>query len=153
MRSSLEEFIDGRDAVGRAVVERVATRVTARCRGRADQFDPALFDRVAHLVQERVATLGEVPAMVSFFFLDDVPFDDAAFDKTIANDAVGPSSCCRSAIDAFATVEWNADDVARGDAAAGGVTRLGAAKESGADSLRRSRARRSGRRSLSRWNC
>jgi len=37
-----------------------------------DQFDPELFNQVAHLVQERVATLGEIPAMVSFFFLDEV---------------------------------------------------------------------------------
>jgi glutamyl-tRNA synthetase len=73
-----------------------------------DQFDPELFNRVAHLVQERVATLGEVPAMVSFFFLDEVPFDDAAFDKTIANDDVA-KQVLRLAIDAFATVEWNGD--------------------------------------------
>jgi glutamyl-tRNA synthetase len=75
-----------------------------------EQFDPALFDRVAHLVQERVATLGEIPAMVSFFFLDDVPFDDAAFDKTIANDDVG-KTLLALAVDAFGTVEWNADSL------------------------------------------
>jgi len=73
-----------------------------------DQFDPSLFARVAHLVQERVATLGEIPSMVSFFFLDAVPFDDATFDKTIARDEVA-QSVLRSALDAFATVEWNAD--------------------------------------------
>jgi glutamyl-tRNA synthetase len=71
-----------------------------------DQYDPELFDRVAHLVQERVATLGEIPAMVSFFFLDDVPFDDAAFDKTIASDEVG-KALLALALDAFATVEWS----------------------------------------------
>jgi glutamyl-tRNA synthetase len=74
----------------------------------SDQFDPDLFNRVAHLVQERVATLGEVPAMVSFFFLDEVPFNDAAFDKTIANDEVA-QQVLRLAIDVFATLEWNAD--------------------------------------------
>jgi glutamyl-tRNA synthetase len=73
-----------------------------------DQFDPDLFNRVAHLVQERVATLGEVPAMVSFFFLDEVPFDDVAFDKTIADDDIG-KAVLASAIVAFATIEWNAD--------------------------------------------
>jgi glutamyl-tRNA synthetase len=72
-----------------------------------EQFDPELFGHVAHLVQERVATLGEIPAMVSFFFLDDVPFDDAAFDKTIANDAAGKTLLAMT-IDAFATVEWSA---------------------------------------------
>jgi glutamyl-tRNA synthetase len=72
-----------------------------------EQFDPALFHHVAHLVQERVATLGEVPAMVSFFFLDEVPFDDAAFAKTIANDETG-KRVLALALDDFATVEWNA---------------------------------------------
>lgn len=72
------------------------------------QFNPELFNRVAHLVQERVATLGEIPAMVSFFFLDEVPFDDAAFDKTIANDDVG-KAVLTLALEAFANVDWNAD--------------------------------------------
>ena len=72
-----------------------------------EQFDPALFNRVAHLVQERVATLGEIPAMVSFFFLDEVPFDDEAFAKTIANDDTG-KRVLALALDAFATVDWNA---------------------------------------------
>jgi glutamyl-tRNA synthetase len=71
-----------------------------------EQFDPEMYDKVAHLVQERVATLGEIPAMVSFFFLDDVPYDDAAFDKTIANDAAG-QQLLRLAVDAFTTLEWN----------------------------------------------
>jgi len=72
-----------------------------------EQFDPALFHHVAHFVKERVATLGEVPAMVSFFFLDEVPFDDAAFAKTIANDETG-KRVLALALDDFATVEWNA---------------------------------------------
>ena len=46
--------------------------------------------------------------MVSFFFLDDVPYDEAAFAKTIANDAAG-QQLLRLAIDAFATVAWNAE--------------------------------------------
>jgi glutamyl-tRNA synthetase len=54
-----------------------------------------------------VATLGEIPAMVSFFFLEDVPFDDAVFAKTIANDDAG-KQLLQLAIDAFATVEWSA---------------------------------------------
>lgn len=71
------------------------------------QFDAELFHRVAHLVQERVATLGEIPAMVSFFFLDEVPYDDAAFEKTITNDEVG-RQVLGLAVDAFASLEWNA---------------------------------------------
>jgi glutamyl-tRNA synthetase len=73
-----------------------------------EQFAPALFAKVAHLIQERVATLGEIAPMVSFFFLDDVPFDDAAFEKTIATDDVG-KQVLTLAIDAFASVEWSAD--------------------------------------------
>jgi glutamyl-tRNA synthetase len=72
------------------------------------QFDAALFSHVAHLVQERVATLGEIPAMVSFFFLDEVPFDDAVFSKTIAGDEVAKQMLVL-AIEAFAAVDWNAD--------------------------------------------
>jgi glutamyl-tRNA synthetase len=73
-----------------------------------EQYDPELFNHVAHLVQERVATLGEIPAMVSFFFLGEVPFDDVAFNKTIANDEAG-RRVLELALDAFATVEWHAD--------------------------------------------
>ena len=72
-----------------------------------EQFDAELFHRVAHLVQERVATLGEIPAMVSFFFLDEVPYDDAAFAKTITNDDVG-RQVLGLAFDVFDAVEWNA---------------------------------------------
>lgn len=71
------------------------------------QFDPALFRQVAHLVQERVGTLGEIAAMVSFFFLDDVPYDEAAFDKTIRHDEVA-KALLASAIETFGSVEWTA---------------------------------------------
>jgi glutamyl-tRNA synthetase len=72
------------------------------------QFDEALFYKVAHLVQERVATLGEVPSMVQFFFVEDVVFDDAAFDKTVRNDPAAPE-LLRSAIRSYEVVEWRAD--------------------------------------------
>jgi glutamyl-tRNA synthetase len=45
--------------------------------------------------------------MVSFFFLDEVPFDDDAFAKTIANDDTG-QRVLAMALDAFSSVEWNA---------------------------------------------
>ena len=73
-----------------------------------EQFDEALFGRVAHLVQERVATLGEVPSMVQFFFTDDVVVDEAAFDKSIRNDPAAPE-LLRSAMRTFAVIEWRAD--------------------------------------------
>jgi glutamyl-tRNA synthetase len=58
---------------------------------REDQFSAALYARVASIVQERVATLGEIPAMVEFFFLDEARVDEASFDKSIANDPLGPT--------------------------------------------------------------
>jgi glutamyl-tRNA synthetase len=53
------------------------------------QFSAALYAQVAPLVQERVATLGEIPAMVEFFFVENLRYDEAAFAKVIANDPVG----------------------------------------------------------------
>ena len=50
------------------------------------QFSAALYAKVAPLVQERVATLGEIPDMVEFFFVDDLRYDEAAFAKVITND-------------------------------------------------------------------
>lgn len=49
-----------------------------------DRFDEGVFAAIAPLVQERVATLGEVCQMVDFLFLADAPLDPAAFDKAIA---------------------------------------------------------------------
>ncbi len=73
----------------------------------AQQFDPALFARVATLVQERVATLGEVPAMVAFFFLDDVVMDEPAFDKVIRHEPLG-QVLLAAAVERFAEVTWDA---------------------------------------------
>jgi len=53
-------------------------------------FDAALYARVAPLVQERVATLGDIPAMIEFFFLDEPRIDEVSFAKVIANDLAGP---------------------------------------------------------------
>jgi len=49
----------------------------------SERFDEHTFRSIAPLVQERVATLGEVTAMVDFLFLADPPTDPAAFDKAI----------------------------------------------------------------------
>ena len=72
-----------------------------------EQFDAELFARVAPLVQERVATLGEVPSMVDFFFLDAPRMDDAAFDKSIGGDPLGRTLLV-AAIERFATAPWDA---------------------------------------------
>lgn len=71
-----------------------------------ERFDAELFARVAPLVQERIATLGEVPAMVAFFFVDDVHMDDAAFDKVVRSDPPG-QALLAAAIERFAEVDWH----------------------------------------------
>ena len=71
------------------------------------QFDADLFARVAPLVHERVATLGEVPAMVAFFFLDEPERDEAAFAKVIGDDPLG-HAMLRAARDRYGDVEWDA---------------------------------------------
>jgi len=49
-------------------------------------FDPEVFARMAPLVQERVATLGEVPRMVDFLFLARPAVDEDAWAKAVAGD-------------------------------------------------------------------
>lgn len=49
-------------------------------------FDPDAFAKMAPLVQERVAILSEVPAMVDFLFLDAPAIDEASWSKAISED-------------------------------------------------------------------
>jgi glutamyl-tRNA synthetase len=72
-------------------------------------FDEATFRAIAPLVQERVATLGEVPAMVDFLFLDEPAVDEPSFDKAIVDDELGPVILAR-AIAAYRALErWDRD--------------------------------------------
>ena len=52
----------------------------------ASNFDPEVFAALAPVVQERVAVLGEVPAMVDFMFLDRPEIDAEAWAKAVASD-------------------------------------------------------------------
>ncbi len=54
-----------------------------------DHYDADLFSRLVPLIQERVARLDEVPAMVDFFFLDAPAHDEAAFDQAVRRDPLG----------------------------------------------------------------
>ncbi len=73
---------------------------------REDQFDAELYARVAPLIQERVATFGEIAPMVEFFFLDEPRIDETAFAKVITNDANG-RGLLEGAIERFEKVgEW-----------------------------------------------
>jgi len=76
----------------------------------AECFDPDVFARMAPVVQERVATLSEVPALVDFFFLEDPPMDPDSWQKAIARDDVAPS-ILRAALEAYATCAWTRDEL------------------------------------------
>jgi glutamyl-tRNA synthetase len=65
-----------------------------------EAFDPAVFARLASLVQERVAVLGEVPAMVDFLFLDEPPTDPDDWAKVVAGDE-GAEAILVGAIEAY----------------------------------------------------
>jgi glutamyl-tRNA synthetase len=56
---------------------------------REDQFNLGIYLKVAPLVQERVATFAEIPAMIDFFFLDEPVMDEASVAKVITNDPQG----------------------------------------------------------------
>jgi glutamyl-tRNA synthetase len=66
----------------------------------ASSFDEAVFVAMAPLVQERVAVLGEVPAMVDFLFVDPPVMDDESWAKGVANDELAVS-ILSAAIDAY----------------------------------------------------
>ena len=73
-----------------------------------ERFDGAVFSRLAPLVQERVATLSEAPAMVDFVFLPDPVVDEASWEKAIGRDPDAPALLAAAA-DAFERCEWRAE--------------------------------------------
>lgn len=73
----------------------------------SDEFDADLFARVAPLVHERVATLGEVPAMVGFFFVTTLSYNETDFDKSIGNDPLG-QALLAVALERLTDTPWEA---------------------------------------------
>jgi glutamyl-tRNA synthetase len=71
-----------------------------------ERFDEDVFRRMAPLVQERVAVLGEVPAMVDFLFLEAPVIDEDAW-KTVAADDGAPA-ILDGAIEAYGRATWGA---------------------------------------------
>jgi len=61
-----------------------------------ENYDAAVFEQMAPLVQERVTVLSEVPTMVDFLFLDEPPIDDAAWDKAIGRNESAPAMLASS---------------------------------------------------------
>lgn len=82
----------------------------------ADRLDEGAFRRMAPLVQERVVTLGEVPAMVDFLFLAEPEIDEASWAKATKGDA---AAVLDAAIEAYATAPWEAEPLKDALAAAG----------------------------------
>jgi glutamyl-tRNA synthetase len=78
----------------------------------AARFDPEVFARMAPVVQERVFTLSEVPAMVDFLFLEDPPIDPDSWQKAIGRDEIAPL-ILQGALDAYATCAWSRDELHR----------------------------------------
>jgi glutamyl-tRNA synthetase len=90
-----------------------------------DRFDPGVFERMAPLVQERVAMLDEVPAMVDFLFLDQPVLDADSWAKAVEGDDQAPA-ILRDAIAAYSDLafNWNRDTIrAETEAIAEGVGR------------------------------
>ncbi len=57
----------------------------------ADRFDPATFEAVAAVTQERVTVLGDIPELVDFLFLEGAPEDEDSWRKAVAGDELAPS--------------------------------------------------------------
>lgn len=73
-------------------------------------FDEDAFAAMAPVVQERVAVLGEVPAMVDFLFLESPDVDPDAWAKAMAGDDAAPA-ILQAAIGAYEQLseDWTAD--------------------------------------------
>jgi glutamyl-tRNA synthetase len=65
-------------------------------------FDADVFARMAPVVQERVAVLREVPAMVDFLFLDRPDVDEEAWAKAVTKDTASAVDVLAGAIEAYA---------------------------------------------------
>jgi glutamyl-tRNA synthetase len=90
-------------------------------------FDFAAFDVLAPLVQERVRTLSEVPAMVEFLFLPEPRIDDKAWDKRVVRGHAAKEILV-AAGEEYASCPWTADALHEATAAIGERHELGLAK-------------------------
>ncbi|MBA2623996.1 MAG: glutamate--tRNA ligase [Acidimicrobiia bacterium] len=73
-------------------------------------LDPEALERLAPLAQERVATLGETPAMLDFLGFEDeaVPFDPQSWDKAMKPPA---PAVLDAAVERLGAAEWTATGV------------------------------------------
>jgi glutamyl-tRNA synthetase len=87
------------------------------------QFNAALYEKVAPLVQERIAMFSEIPPMVAFFMLPEAPYVEADVDKALRNDPKG-ADMLRSAKTHFADCAWTATDLHAATVSAGEALEL-----------------------------
>jgi glutamyl-tRNA synthetase len=76
-----------------------------------EHFDANVFRRIAPQVQQRVATLEEVPAMVDFLFLEHPVIDPDAWAAVAADEAAGP--ILDAAIAAYESCEFDPEELHR----------------------------------------
>ncbi|MBW3646069.1 MAG: glutamate--tRNA ligase [Actinobacteria bacterium] len=74
----------------------------------AGDFDFEAFERMAPLVQERAATLAEVPAMVDFLFLEEPVIDPTSWDKAMSEQA---GAVLDAAVAAYERSPWTSDEL------------------------------------------
>jgi glutamyl-tRNA synthetase len=74
-----------------------------------ERFDESRFALIAPLVQERVKTLGEVPGMIDFLFLEKPTIDAGSWDK-VARDPSSPEIVA-TAIDLYGRCVWDRDSI------------------------------------------
>jgi len=72
-----------------------------------ERFAEAVFRIMAPLVQERVAVLGEVPAMVDFLFLEEPLLDEASWEAVAKDDTAAAVLDAASA--AYRDSAWTAE--------------------------------------------
>jgi glutamyl-tRNA synthetase len=72
----------------------------------AEEFDEKAFVTMAPLVQERVAVLSEIPAMVDFLFLAEPALDEASWAKAMKEPA---TAILDAALVSFADAEWESE--------------------------------------------
>ena len=71
-----------------------------------ERLDPSMFEAVAPLVQSRVRTLGEVPQMVDFLFLEEPNIEDEAWQKAVVRVPAAPA-LLDGAIAAYTDCHWD----------------------------------------------
>ena len=75
-----------------------------------ERFRSEAFATLAPLVQERVARLDEVPAMVDFLFLAEPEIDGPSWERAVARDE-GAAGILVAAAAAYAGCEWEVDAI------------------------------------------